>query len=180
MHLQLGLVCSADFGTERDSLQKVRELEISGDIMVNITSTGISDDSNAIEVSHLNSGHQKTQDIAMSAAQISVLVNGHFIERPLRNAFINLEETSLVSDVIYEEEETDSEDGLLECCHIINKTNILSQIEPPVKVQTNQEIEKENDVYNIETIVSTIAYVADCIEETNEVKELKDCAHRRF
>ncbi|XP_023234268.1 uncharacterized protein LOC111633866 [Centruroides sculpturatus] len=121
----------------------------------------------------MNSGHQKIQSIATSAAQISVLVNGHFIERPLWNAFINLEETSLVSDVIYEEEEIDSEDGLSECCHIIKETN-------PVKAQTTQEIEKENDEYNIEMSVSMMAYVADCIEETNEVKELKGCAHRRF
>ncbi|XP_023240538.1 uncharacterized protein LOC111638995 [Centruroides sculpturatus] len=50
----------------------------------------------------------------LSPAQITSIVNGSYTLRPLYRAFLELEENSLVCEVIYEEEELDYEDALSE------------------------------------------------------------------
>ncbi|XP_023227374.1 uncharacterized protein LOC111627925 [Centruroides sculpturatus] len=52
--------------------------------------------------------------IPLSPAQITSIVNGGYTLRPLYRAFLELEENSLVCEVIYEEDELDYEDALSE------------------------------------------------------------------
>ncbi|XP_023240546.1 uncharacterized protein LOC111639003 [Centruroides sculpturatus] len=61
----------------------------------------------------------------LSPAQITSIVNGGYTIRPLYRAFLDLEENSLVCDVIYEEDELNYEDDLSETSDDLSYINSM-------------------------------------------------------
>ncbi|XP_067141200.1 eukaryotic translation initiation factor 4 gamma 3-like isoform X2 [Centruroides vittatus] len=159
----LGQNNSAAFKKER-KLIRIQEPGTFRDITEDIMSAGSSGYSSARGTSPVDSGHQDNHIAAMFAAQVAALANGTSIKSSLQNVSVNLEQASLVNNVIVEQQETDSNNRLSESDDFIETNVILNENGPPDnRIDTIEEIKKEIDRPNVETNVSMMAQVIDCV-----------------
>ncbi|XP_023236762.1 uncharacterized protein LOC111635876 [Centruroides sculpturatus] len=100
--------CAEDFNEDTNILQR-NKVEIDTKIIVESTTTHISADSDYRELNSV-----KDQDFVLPSEQITASVIEDYVDRPLKKAFIYLEKFSLVKEIIYEEDECDIENDLLE------------------------------------------------------------------
>ncbi|XP_023224245.1 uncharacterized protein LOC111625341 isoform X2 [Centruroides sculpturatus] len=83
---------------------------------------------------------------SLSPAEITTIVNEGYTFRPLYRAFLKLEKYSLVSEIIYEEEEPDSADDLSESEYNIESDMISSEDD----VSDNENTDEIFEEYNVE------------------------------
>ncbi|XP_023225024.1 uncharacterized protein LOC111625988 [Centruroides sculpturatus] len=106
-HLEHG--SSAECNSEKD-LKDDKDEKVSENIITNSTSEETSCELDATKQPPI----KNVPETPLSSAQITSIVNGGYTIRPLYRAFLDLEENSLVCDVIYEEDELNYEDDLSE------------------------------------------------------------------
>lgn len=150
------------FKKER-KLIRIQEPGTFRDITEDIMSAGSSGYSSARGTSPVDSAHQDNHIAAMFAAQVAALANGTSIKSSLQNVPVNLDQASLVNNVIVEQQETDSNNRLSESDFI--ETNVILNENGPTdnRIDTLEEIKKEIDRPSIETKVSIMAQVIDCV-----------------
>ncbi|XP_023236055.1 uncharacterized protein LOC111635347 [Centruroides sculpturatus] len=100
---------SAECNSEKD-LKDDKDEKVSENIITNSTSEETSCELDATKQPPI----KNVPETPLSQAQITSIVNGDFTLRPLFKAFLDLEENSLVCNVIYEEDVLNYEDDLSE------------------------------------------------------------------
>ncbi|XP_067141891.1 DNA polymerase epsilon subunit 2-like [Centruroides vittatus] len=113
-----------------------------------------------------NFDEQKSEDFDYSPEQLTETVDDLYIHRPLKWAFINLERFSLVNEIIYEEDEFESENASSEDDDSIHTNSELKNNE-----HSDDDVEsiKEIQQTNVESDASSISSIRDDIEEENFV-----------
>ncbi|XP_023211500.1 uncharacterized protein LOC111614357, partial [Centruroides sculpturatus] len=126
----------------------------------------ISDISDDEGFSSNNFDERKNEDFDYSPEQFKETVDDIYIHRPLKWAFINLERFSLVNEIIYEEDEFESESVSSEDDDSIHADSELINSE-----HSDDVVDSINEIQqmNVESEVSSISSTKDDIQEENFV-----------
>ncbi|XP_067127006.1 uncharacterized protein [Centruroides vittatus] len=120
--------------TECNSEKDLKDEKMSENIITSITSEENSCELDATKHSPI----KNVPKTPLSPAEITSIVNGGFTLRPLFRAFWELEENSLVCDVIYEEDELDYEDVLSETDYSTESDTMSIEDEFPDTINGNK------------------------------------------
>ncbi|XP_023210220.1 uncharacterized protein LOC111613132 [Centruroides sculpturatus] len=149
------------FNYEKDVVDD-NEQNVTECINKNTEFSETSDECNVTEQSSVKFDQEKELNVPLTSAEITSRIYKDYKKRPSRRAFIELERYSLVSEVIYEEEEPKSEDdGSESDCSIHSDTIFVDYEECNVNISATDVSDNCNIENNESVIAEEEKYVAN-------------------